>query len=84
MSCTRGTIQETKMIVTVKIEETTDGDGWAMSIGNGKQILGVVSAQAALSVVQRMGKKLPGTAFQIEWRPVTRQGTAAVQFLRKR
>jgi hypothetical protein len=80
---TRGTIQEKTMTVIVRIVETTDGDGWAMSIGNGKEVL-VKNAPTAFAGIQTMKKRHPTTKFDVRWRTATRIGAIAVAALTRK
>jgi hypothetical protein len=67
--------------VTVTIIETTDGDGWVMSLNGRKPVL-APNPETALAAVQEMRKKLPGRNIQVHWRTVTRLGAARVQALK--
>jgi hypothetical protein len=69
--------------VIVRIVETTDGDGWAMSIGNGREVL-VPSANAAYTGIQVMKRRQPYTKFDVRWRTATRTGAIAVAALTRK
>lgn len=64
----------------ISIVETTDGDGWAMTIGNGKPVL-AANAQTAFAAVQKMRRKLPNTKIEVRWRTATRAGAQSVASL---
>ena len=76
----RRPMKRTQCPMKILIEETVDGDGWAVTLGNARTLL-APTAHTALANIKRLQAAFPKSKFRVEWRTQTHAGAATVGML---